>query len=57
MKDLDYWKEEVIKTQGTAFKELTLSFKLGKANLSSQENGEYHKIFAYLHKKHSKSRR
>lgn len=57
MKDLKYWKEEIIKTQGTAFKELTMSFKASKVKLSSQENGDYNQILSYIKTKHSKNRR
>lgn len=57
MKDLEYWEEEIIKTQGTAFKELRLNFKSGKIGLSSQENGGYNKIHAYVKKKHLKNLR
>lgn len=57
MKDLGNWKEEIIKTQGTAFRELQLNFKNGKVGLSSQENGEYNKIHAYVKTKHQKNYR
>src|SRR5690606_31980051 len=55
MKDLESWKEEIIKTQGTAFRELKMNFKNGAVALSSQENGEYNKIHSYVRTKHPKN--
>lgn len=52
MQNLESWTEEIIKTQGTDFKELKLKFSHGKIHLTSQENSEYLKIYSYLKKKY-----
>ena len=54
MQTLESWSEEIIKTQGTDFKELKLKFSDDKIHLTSQENNEYAKIYSYLKKKHPK---
>lgn len=52
MQDLVCYSEDVIKTQGSDFKELTIKFDRDKVKLTNQENSEYSKIYAYLKKKH-----
>lgn len=54
MQDLISCSEEVIKTQGADFKQLTIKFEKERVKVSNQENSEYSKIYGYIKKKHPK---
>ncbi len=54
LQDLISCSEEVIKTQGADFKQLTINFEREIVKLSNQENSEYPKIYSYLKRKHPK---
>lgn len=56
MKQLAYWEETIIKTQGAAFKQLTLGFGKAKVKVANQESTEYHRIFNYLKRKYPSKR-
>lgn len=57
MKQMEYWEETIIKTQGTTFKQLTLNFGKTKVKLANQENTEYIKVLRYLQRKYATKRR
>ena len=54
MQDLVSCTEEVVKTQGADFKQLTIKFDRETVKLSNQENSEYARIYSYIKKKHPK---
>lgn len=56
-KELLSWEETVIKTATGYFKELTLKFKAGrKVKLTLQENSNYEKVKAFMHRNFSRKR-
>ena len=57
MRDMEYYSEHVIKTQGADFKELTIKFDRDNVRLANQENSEYSKVLSYLKKKHPRKLR
>lgn len=50
-KELNYWQETIIKTTSGVFKELSLHFNKRKIiKLTMQENDNYEKVKAFMHK-------
>lgn len=54
LKDMLYWKEEVIKTKNAPFKQLELKFQDYSLKLTIQENTYYYQIIKYLRQKATK---
>lgn len=55
LKDVDFWKEEEVKTGTGTYKELEVRFHSGgKLNLSYQEHTNYSAVIKYLKKKCAK---
>lgn len=51
LKEIDYWKEIIIKTKNAPFKQLEIKFEDFLLKLSIQENSNYDKIKKYLKKR------
>lgn len=51
LKDLDYWKEVIIKTKNDPFQQMEIKFTDFMLKLSVQENSNYDKIKKYLKKR------
>ena len=52
VKEVDYWKENKVKTFNSTFVELEIASQHGrKIKLSRQEHSEYDKILSYLNRK------
>jgi hypothetical protein len=52
IKDLESWKESVVKTGSGLFKELQIKFKQKQSfKISNQEHTDYDKVFKYLERK------
>jgi hypothetical protein len=57
-KDLNFWREEVVKTWGGSYSEIDLFFnEKKKVNLSLQEHDGYIKLRQYLEKNYGKLKR
>jgi hypothetical protein len=54
LKELNYWKQTIIKTKNDPFKQLELSFDNYSLKLSIQENMNYDQIHKFLRKKASR---
>ncbi|MGI9545524.1 MAG: hypothetical protein ACR2MX_19840 [Cyclobacteriaceae bacterium] len=57
LKEIDSWKETVIKTKRGPFKEITITYnQKQKVKLTNQENTHYDQVLGYLQKKCGKLR-
>lgn len=54
LKNITYWKEEVIKTRSAPFRQLELKFESYTLKLTIQENTYYEQILTYLRRKATK---
>lgn len=54
--EMESWKEDIVKTGKTKFRQLKISFSGFTVKLSNQENSSYPKIYGYLDNRFKKKR-